>query len=120
MDAATAPVWQRALIVFAGGFLGTAARVALLGAFADQAVGLAVINVAGCLALGVISGWFGSRVTWLRLFLAVGGVASFTSWSSLALQSVGSLPGVAWAVAETAIGISFAGLGHVAGRRWRP
>lgn len=112
-------MWQRAAVIFAGGFLGTAARVGLLGVFADEVVGLAVINVVGCLTLGLIAGWFGQRVTLLRLFLAVGGVASFTSWSSLALQAVGSISGVLWAAGETVVGISFAGLGHVLGKKAR-
>lgn len=109
----------RALVIFAGGMLGTAARVSLLDWYDDDLAGLAVVNLLGCLLLGAISGWFGQRVTLLRLFLAVGGVASFTSWSSLALQGIASPSMVALVAAETVAGICFAGLGHVIGRAVR-
>ena len=65
--------------------------------------------------LGCLSAVYGSRVTLLRLFLAVGGVASFTSWSSLALQGIESLAAAGFVVVETALGVTLAGLGHLVG-----
>lgn len=109
--------WRQAAAVFAGGSIGTAARAAALALFADQVLTLAAVNLCGCLALGTLAGWFGKRNTMVRTFLAVGCVASFTSWSSLALQGIGSPVAAALVVAETGLGIGAAGLGHLAGRR---
>lgn len=103
----------RAAVIFAGGFIGTAARVAVTEAIGHEAIALATVNLTGCLVIGLISGYFGPRVTLLRLFLAVGGVASFTSWSSLALQGVASPGAMILVVAETMVGIIVAGLGHL-------
>ncbi len=108
----------RLLAIFAGGSLGTLARAGLLELFADSMLSLAAINVGGALLLGALSGRYGLKVTATRLFLATGGVASFTSWSTLALQGISS-PLHAMAVAgEFAFGIGAAGLGHVLARRW--
>lgn len=108
-------MWARVAAIFAGGFLGTAARVTLLEATDNEPVALGAVNLVGCLVLGVISGVFGQRVTVLRLFLAVGGVAAFTSWSSLALQGIGSPGMVIIVIAETIAGVVVAGLGHLLG-----
>lgn len=106
-------------VIFAGGVLGTAARMGLLHLLRDEVIALAAINVLGCLLLGLVSGIFGPRVTALRLFLAVGGLGAFTSWSSLAMQGVTEPGGVVIVLLETAVGVAFAGLGHLLGRRWR-
>ncbi|GAA4890893.1 hypothetical protein GCM10025789_04430 [Tessaracoccus lubricantis] len=90
----------------------------LLHLVGHEVIALAAINLAGCLLLGLVSGLYGPRVTPLRLFLAVGGLASFTSWSTLALQSL-SLAGVLVAVMETTFGVLAAGLGHLAGWKVR-
>lgn len=111
--------WRQAAAVFAGGSIGTAARAGVLALVADQALALAVVNLCGCLALGALAGGFGKRNTWMRTFLAVGCVASFTSWSSLALQGIGSPAATALVMVETGLGIGAAGLGHLAGRRLR-
>ena len=109
-------MWSRVAVIFVGGFLGTAARVGLLDALDSEPVALGAANLLGCLMLGLISGYFGPRVTLLRLFLAVGGVAAFTSWSSLALQGIESPGAVVIVLAETVAGIVMAGLGHLVGQ----
>lgn len=103
-------------MIFAGGTVGTALRVSLLEVFGNQTAALAGINLTGALLLGFISGLYGSRVSLLRLFLAVGGLASLTSWSTLALQSLHPM-GVVIAAIETVLGVAAAGVGHLAGRR---
>lgn len=108
-------LWARVAAIFAGGFLGTAARVALLELMDNEPVALGAVNLLGCLLFGLISGVFGKRVTVVRLFLAVGGVAAFTSWSSLALQGVENPGMVIIVIAETIAGVIVAGLGHLLG-----
>ena len=71
--------WKRAGVIFAGGAVGTACRALLLHALDQQTVALAVVNLTGCLLIGVVSGWWGARTSLLRLFLAVGGGGAFTS-----------------------------------------
>lgn len=102
----------RAGAIFAGGALGTGARLGLLAMLGSEVVALAVANLLGCFALGLVSGHYGSRVSTLRLFLAVGAVAAFTSWSSLALQGIANGGQLVVVVFEVAFGIFFAGLGH--------
>ena len=111
--------WAKLAVIFAGGALGTAARIGLLRLLGDEVVALAAVNVLGCLLLGVISGVLGPRVPLTRLFLAVGGLGAFTSWSSLALQGVTEPGGLAIVVVETCFGVAFAGLGHLLGMRRR-
>lgn len=103
----------RAAVIFVGGVVGTAGRLALTDAIGHEEIALATVNLLGALLIGLISGYFGPRVTLLRLFLAVGGVASFTSWSSLAVQGVESPGAMIIVVAETMVGIIVAGLGHL-------
>ncbi len=110
---------KRLSAVFAGGCLGAATRAGLLGIFDDQVLGLAAVNVAGALLLGALSGYFGSRVPLLRIFLAVGGVSAFTSWSSLAVQAALTPEGFIVMIAEVIAGVGAAGLGHLLVRRWR-
>lgn len=102
-------------MIFAGGALGTGLRVFLFDFMGEDVATLALINLFGCVLLGFVAGIYGQQVTLLRLFLAVGGLASFTSWSTLALQSLHPW-GVVVAAVETALGVGAAGIGHLAGR----
>lgn len=112
-------LWVKLLVIFAGGVLGTALRMGLLALFGNEVVALAAVNVVGCLLLGLISGLMGPFQPARRLFLAVGGLGAFTSWSTLALQGVTEAGGIIIAIAETSFGIIFAGLGHLAGMKLR-
>ena len=105
-------------MIFAGGALGTGMRVTLLDLLGHEVLALALINLVGALLLGVVSGFYARRVTLIRLFLAVGGLASFTSWSTLALQSLHPA-GLLVAALETTVGVAAAGVGHLAGPRLR-
>lgn len=112
-------LWVKWLVIFAGGALGTAVRMGLLHLLGDEVVALAAVNVAGCFLLGLLSGVMGPHVPLRRLFLAVGGLGAFTSWSSLALQGVTEPGGIMIVIAETFVGIIFAGVGHLAGMKLR-
>ena len=79
-----------------GGALGSVARY-LLSTFVLRAtgslfpIGTFVVNVAGCLAFGAIAGAASQRVQIapeLRLFLLVGILGGFTTFSSYAFESL--------------------------------
>lgn len=114
----TTPRWADLAVIFLGGCLGTAARSYLVAAFTQPSLGLALANFSGCLGLGLIAGYFGTGAPLVRIFLAVGVVASFTSWSSLALYGTHSLIAFLLVLGETLLGIGLAAVGHELGRRW--
>ena len=103
--------------VFAGGCLGTAGRMGILHLVGDQVVALAAVNLLGCLLLGVVSALLGHRHEAWRMFLVVGGIGAFTSWSSLAVQGATHPSGVLIVAAEALAGVCVAGLAHFA--TWR-
>lgn len=106
--------WMKAGVILASWALGTALRVLLLGVTGREVILLAAINLVGCLLLGLISGIYGPRIRIARLVLAVGGVAAFTSWSTLALEPL-TFARVLVSIMETFFGAIIAGLGHLAG-----
>lgn len=112
-------LWTDGAVIFAGGMVGTALRALLSYAFGLGIFGLAIANLVGCLVLGLISGYYARRVTKLRLFLATGLVASFTSWSALALQGSQSWWLVCWVIGQCVVGVGLAGAGHLLGHRVR-
>ncbi|MEB3328281.1 MAG: fluoride efflux transporter CrcB [Candidatus Sericytochromatia bacterium] len=95
------PAW---LLVALGGALGACARFGLGGWVAQAAtargwpqvlglpLGTWVINVAGCLAIGLIAALAGGRPAWVppegRLLLAVGFCGAFTTFSTFGLEAV--------------------------------
>ena len=101
----------------AGGCLGTAGRMGILHLVGDQVVALAAVNLLGCLLLGVVSALLGHRHEAWRMFLVVGGIGAFTSWSSLAVQGATHPSGVLIVAAEALAGVCVAGLAHFA--TWR-
>ena len=110
------------LIVFLGAGIGGTMRhgvnLAVTRAFGTHfPLGIMVINVAGCLAMGLIAGWFALRgqagQEW-RLFLTTGILGGFTTFSAFSLDAVllwerGALGEAAGYVAGS-VGLSIAGL----------
>lgn len=83
------------LIVFLGAGIGGALRhgvnLAVTRAFGTGfPMGIMMINVAGCLAMGLIAGWFALRgqasQEW-RLFLTTGILGGFTTFSAFSLDA---------------------------------
>ncbi len=83
------------LIVFLGAGIGGAMRhgvnVAVTRAVGPGfPLGIMVINVIGCLAMGLIAGWFALRgqasQEW-RLFLTTGVLGGFTTFSAFSLDA---------------------------------
>lgn len=83
-------MWKTLLCVGAGSFVGGIARYGLTrwvsaGSFTHLPLGTMVVNVAGCLFIGLLYGWF-ERADVLspewRLFLTVGFCGGFTTFST--------------------------------------
>jgi CrcB protein len=86
----------RLLLVGTGGFLGAALRY-LVTAFVHEAMdnpwfpyGTLAVNVAGCLVIGFLAGFAESRASFsseARLFVFVGIIGGFTTYSSFAYET---------------------------------
>ena len=82
------------LLVFVGGGIGAllrfaVGRAAILHGYTAPLATLAV-NVAGCLAMGLLAGWFTSRggsEPW-RIFLLTGVLGGFTTFSAFGLDAL--------------------------------
>jgi len=88
-------LWQ-ILVVGLGGFLGSAARF-LLSGFVHRLLpptfpfGTLVVNLAGCLAIGYLSGLVQVRSLFgpsQRLFLLIGFLGGFTTFSTFAYETL--------------------------------
>ncbi|MGQ4272720.1 fluoride efflux transporter CrcB [Terrihabitans sp. B22-R8] len=99
------------LLVFIGGGLGSVARH-LVNVAAGRLFGASfpwgtlTVNVLGSLAMGLLAGWLGFRSgtggQHLRLFLAVGMLGGFTTFSSFSLDAI-----VLWERGETIAAASY-------------
>ena len=119
--------WMGMLLVGSGGGLGSIARY-LTGAFVHQTLGVsgfplgtAIVNVIGCFAIGLLGGLFEVRQAFgpeARLFLLVGVLGGFTTFSSYAYETLALARDAEFAraainvVAQTALGLAGAWLGY--------
>jgi fluoride exporter len=110
------------LLVALGGGLGAASRFGVSLAVPVRADAWPVatfgINVVGSLAIGVLAGWLSSRgdagEPW-RLFLGVGVLGGFTTFSAYSLETMRMIERNDWVGASTySIGSVIAGLIAVA------
>lgn len=115
--------------ISAGGVLGSEARYALTVALPDRAGGIPwttlLVNVGGCLVMGVVMvlvrGW-GARFPLLRPFVAVGVLGGFTTFSAYAVGIVRLLadgrpwPALAYLALTPALAVGGVALGTVLGR----
>lgn len=113
---------RSALLVFAGGTLGTAARLTLVipNDTIWSTIGVAAVNLIGSFALGFLTGWAsrhpdGGRIRSTWLFLGTGMLGGFTTYSAFAVQAAGGwwLP---MAVLTVVVGVAVAWGGIVLGR----
>lgn len=91
------------LLVAAGGALGASARYGLSVWVARAGLGgwpwaTLIANVLGSLAMGLVIGWMlrGQGAESLRLFLVVGLLGGFTTFSSFSLETVTLLQSGQW------------------------
>lgn len=110
------------LLVALGGGLGAAARFGVSLAMPPRPdawpVGTFLVNVTGSLAIGLLAGWLSARgdaaEQW-RLFLGVGVLGGFTTFSAYSLETMRMIARNDWLGASTySIGSVIAGLAAVA------
>ena len=111
---------ERYLFIAAGAALGANARY-LVGVWAGERwgahfpFGTLAVNVTGSLLLGFIVALAADRIVIspeLRLFLAVGFMGSYTTFSSYTVESLTLLQaGAAWPAILNILGNNFLGLG---------
>jgi CrcB protein len=116
------------LLVGMGGFLGAAGRFAVsglahrLGAPDDFPWGTLTVNVLGCLAIGFLAGLMELRQLVgpsQRLFLLIGALGGFTTFSTFAYETLGLLHASEMAralgnvAAHVVLGLAAAWIGYV-------
>ena len=121
---------KEALIVGIGGFAGSISRYLIQSAIVNRfitifPIGTFSINIIGSLAIGVIFG-LAERFEWMnpewRLFLAVGFMGSFTTFSTFAFDNLqmikdGNLPQLLWYTSlSLVLGVTLAWLGFAIAR----
>ncbi len=119
------------LLVGAGGFLGAAARYGVVVAVGKLFTspgfpwGVLVANVAGSFIIGVLAGIGDSRHIWseqARLFLFLGLLGGFTTFSSISNDTLAMLRASNYVSAMGNVGLSLAlglaavAVGYVAGK----
>lgn len=92
------PAWlSQSLLVGTGGFVGAVLRFGVSGAvqrsagFSSFPYGTLVVNVAGCLVIGLLSGLAESRQVLTpeaRLLLLIGVLGSFTTFSTFGYETL--------------------------------
>ncbi|NGP04059.1 CrcB family protein [Rhodococcus sp. 14C212] len=105
-------------VVAAGGAVGAVTRYALSVQFPGIWT-IAAINVAGSLLLGVVAAMLGPDRLW-RLFLGVGVLGGFTTFSTFAVDTVRHPATAVVYVTVTLVGaLAAARAGMAAGEAWR-
>lgn len=119
--------WPAVLLVGAGGFVGSVLRFAVYEAvlriapLANFPYGTLFVNVVGCLAIGALAGLAESRdliTPELRLFLFLGLLGGFTTFSTFGLEGFellrdGQFPTLAAnLILHVVLGLLAVGAGH--------
>lgn len=85
-------MWWQFIAVMSGGALGAALRYAVILATGERShdawpAATFIVNVLGCLLVGLLLGWLQDRpFELLRLFLIVGFMGALTTWSSFVVE----------------------------------
>jgi CrcB protein len=118
--------WKALLLVGTGGFLGSCGRY-LVGGWVHGSwpnvafpIGTLAVNVLGCLLIGLLAGLFEQRQAFgpeARLFLMIGVLGGFTTYSSFAYETLALARDAEFARAlvnvglQTVLGLAAAWLG---------
>ena len=118
------------LAVALGGASGAVLRFAVSAAIGAHHVfpwATLAINIAGSFAIGLLWGAYGATEwfqQWGRLFLVVGLLGGFTTFSAFSLETLNLLQGARFSLATGYVAASFAGclaavwMGERAGQAW--
>lgn len=114
---------RRLLLVFAGGSIGTAMRLAIGLWMPDQSgipLATLLVNVAGSLLIGVLAARLPSAAE-MRVFLGTGVLGGFTTYSAFMTGTVGlwadaPLLAFAYAAGSLVLGLAAAAAGLAIGR----
>ena len=116
--------WTHALWVGSGGFLGAVLRwgTGVLLARAAASLGLPIatltVNVVGCFLFGALAGYSQTRELFseeIRLFLLVGLLGGFTTYSALGFEAFSLLKAQDWTRFAIHVGLHLVlGIGAVA------
>ena len=122
-------IFKEILLVALGGALGSVCRYLLSALVQQQAgtvfpIGTMSVNVAGCLLIGVVTGWAGGHTPFsaeARLLLVIGFCGGFTTFSTFANESLSLYHGHVLSAAlyiggSVMLGILSAALGLQLGR----
>lgn len=119
--------FTQAMIVGAGGFIGSALRFVVSSSVQRMAgtalfpYGTLAVNVLGCLAIGLLSGIAEHRQVLepaQRLFLLAGILGGFTTYSAFAIESVALMQDAAfvkagfYTIAQVVLGFAAAFAGY--------
>jgi len=117
------------LVIGLGGALGAVARHAInqvaLTKFGSPLIGTFVANISGTFLLGLLVGFLSSHPVWpaeIRIFLTVGFLASYTTFSTLSVETIrlldkGDLPSATVNLgASVLLGLAAAVIGMMLGR----
>lgn len=114
---------QKVMLVGLGGFLGAIFRYGVSGLVGRLKAGSGfpfetlVVNVLGCVAIGLLAGWGEARGVLsaaTRAFLFVGLLGGFTTFSTLGFESFQFMREGQWPVAALSIGLQvMLGIGAV-------
>ena len=113
-----------------GGALGAMARFVISAAFGTHHLfpwATLAINIAGAFAIGLLWGAYGTAdwfQNWGRLFLVVGLLGGFTTFSAFSMETLNLLhadryvSAVSYVTASVAVCLVAAGIGEKAGQAW--
>ena len=119
---------DKLFIIGVGGFFGAVARFGLLGLVKKIAgdsfpVSTLVVNVIGCLAIGLVMALIDTRQLFspnARLFITLGLLGSFTTFSTVGYETFALMRDGAWLLTilnialNVTLGVAAVGLGWIA------
>lgn len=119
-------------LVFIGGGVGSALRYLLSGWVAARFMpsgfpaGTLAVNLAGCLIIGLVSGWWLNHPVapqW-KLLVVTGLLGGFTTFSAFSIEMLALVQRQAWgeaaayALISVIAGLGLSWLGFIVGQRW--
>jgi CrcB protein len=107
-------MWRSYFAVFIGGGIGAAMRYWISGVVprylgSGFPYGILIVNVAGCLLIGLLMTWFEDRfliAPTLRTFLVIGFLGGFTTFSTFSYETIALVRDAEYLLAATYVSAS--------------